>query len=250
MADTPVIVVKGADGEPPGAPVDGKPAPPLVHGDGTPGTASGKKCTVRATNGHPAHGGGAAPPALKGARGLDAPHVTLTIGRIHATSKLVVAVTGGSGGKGVSGGKGGDGGAGGDAGLQPAACAKKYGDTVGGTGGAPGAGGKAGDGGDAGSGGIATLVWDESLGSGFLPGLTSTSGPVGHPGVPGDPGNPGQGGLNGDGKTRADPGGSGDPGGIGELGGQGKAGTASLSSVANPDVQVRLIVIPQTSQGT
>ena len=247
MADPSVIVVKGADGKPPGPPVDGKAAEPLDDADGTPGTASGKKCTKQATNGHPGNHGGAAPPALKGAHGLDVPHVTLTIGRIQATSKLTVAVTGGNGGKGVSGGTGGNGGDGGDAGLQPEACEKKYGKTLGGTGGTAGAGGKAGDGGDAGSGGIATLVWDESLGSAFLPGLTSTAGEVGNPGTPGDPGKPGKSGLNGDGKTRADPGGTGDPGGIGQFGAPGKSGSASRSSASNPSAQVRLVVIPLPS---
>jgi hypothetical protein len=246
MAETSVIVVKGADGEPPGPPVDGKPATPLENGDGTPGKASGKKCTTRATNGHPGNHGGGAPPALKGASGHNAPHVTLTVARLEATGRLTVAVTGGNGGKGVSGGTGGVGGDGGDAGLQPEACAKKYGNTVGGIGGLGGAGGKAGDGGDAGSGALAALVWDESLGSDFVPTLTSTAGSAGHPGDAGQPGKPGQGGLNGDGKTRADPGGKGDPGGIGQLGAQGTAGSTSLSSVSNPPAQVRLVVVPQS----
>jgi hypothetical protein len=249
MADPIVIMVKGADGEPPGDPVDGKPAPPLIDGNGDPGKASGKTCTQRATNGHAGNGGGPAPPALKGASGLAVPRVTMSVTSIEAASRLTVSVSGGDGARGVAGGRGGDGGPGGDAGKQPTACAKKYGDTIGGLGGHAGTGGDAGDGGDAGSGGIASLVWDAGLGSDFRPSLTSTAGKVGRPGEPGNPGDPGEGGLNGDGKTRNHDGGTGDPGGIGQFGRQGRSGTASMGAVTNPSVQVLLVVVPQTSVG-
>jgi hypothetical protein len=245
MTEPSVIEVRGADGAKPGPPVDGKPAPPLIDGNGSPGEASkdGRTCIKPATNGHPGNHGGHAPPALGGANGDNAPAVTMTVAKFTGKA-LTVTVSGGSGGTGVSGGKGGPGGPGGDAGKQPPACAKKYQDTVGGIGGTGGDGGTAGDGGKAGSGGIASVLWDERLGPDFAVTVTSTAGKPGNHGKPGDPGDPGQGGLNGDGVTRAHEGGSGSGGELGQLGGQGQSGSGTSSSVTDPADQLKLVVVP------
>ena len=245
MSDPSTIEVRGPDGAPPGPPVNGKDAAPLVDGNGKPGEASkdGKTCLKPATNGHPGNSGGDAPDAVRGARGDNVNAVTMKVARFTGAG-LTVTISGGNGGKGVSGGKGGHGGAGGDAGKQPPVCAKKYEDTVGGTGGRGGDGGAAGNGGDAGSGGVASLLWDEALGPNFSTSVTSSAGKPGDPGDAGDPGDPGLGGLNGDGVTRAPSGPPAGGGGPGQFGGQGQSGSGTSASVKDPADQVQLIVVP------
>jgi hypothetical protein len=245
MTAASTIEVRGEDGADPGAPVDGKPALPLVDGNGKPGKASedGDTCLTSATNGHPGNGGGTAPPAVAGANADNAPSVTLQVVEFRGAG-LTVTVSGGKGGRGVSGGQGGAGGDGGDAGTQPRACVKKYTDSIGGAGGRGGDGGTAGDGGNAGSGGIASLLWAAMLGPDFHASVTCTAGLPGNPGDPGDPGDPGEGGLNGDGVTRAHAGYPASGGGLGKLGHQGRSGSGTSTSVKAPQVQVQLFVVP------
>jgi hypothetical protein len=166
---------------------------------------------------------------VSGDDGASAGKVVLRIGEISGDGRLIVNLSGQSGGKGQQGGQGGDGGNGRDG--RAAACG---GDAAqsGGNAGWGGIGGRGGQGGRGGNGGI--VVYSKAMtplirSKHFV--IATAGGEPGAGGDPGDAGNPGSGGMGGAGAlgcgsagadgapggrtTGAEPGPAGSPGGAG-----------------------------------
>jgi hypothetical protein len=198
-----------------------KPAKPGMPGQGARGADGDKEGTEGGK-------GASGESGIPGEDGASAGKVVLRIGEVSGDGRLIVDLSGQSGGRGQQGGQGGDGGNGRDGpeGKCGAAAQK------GGDGGWGGIGGQGGQGGRGGNGGI--VAYSKAMtplirSKHFV--ITTQGGEPGAGGDPGDAGKPGRGGLGGagalgcggvgadgapGGRTMgAEPGRAGSPGGAG-----------------------------------